>query len=102
MKKCEYCGFENEDDAMFCGGCGHKLKENFEESKEEFTPLIPVEVDEKDVLNEKLVEENSNSNEEETDSDTPVTDSEEEEDLGFDVDEPEDLGFEMEKRIGRN
>lgn len=99
MKKCEYCGFENEDDAMFCGGCGHKLKENFEESKEEFTPLIPVEVDEKDVLNEKLVEENSNSNEEETDSDTPVTDSEEEEDLGFDVDEPEDLGFEMEKEL---
>lgn len=99
MKKCEYCGFENEDDAMFCGGCGHKLKENFEESKEEFTPLIPVEVDEKDVPNEKLVEEDSNSNEEETDSDTPVTDSEEKENLEFDVDEPEDLGFEMEKEL---
>lgn len=99
MKKCEYCGFENEDDAMFCGGCGHKLKENFEESKEEFTPLIPVEVGEKDVPNEKLVEEDSNSNEEETDSDTPETDSEEEENLGFDVDEPEDLGFEMEKEL---
>ncbi len=25
MKKCPYCGFENKDDAVFCGGCGEEL-----------------------------------------------------------------------------
>ena len=45
MKKCTYCGFENEDDAMFCGGCGNKFEDSFEDSKEEFTPLIPIEVE---------------------------------------------------------
>ena len=89
MKKCANCGFENEDDAMFCGGCGNKFEDSFENSKEEFTRLVPVEVD----------EENLNSNEEEMKPVAPVTDSEEEEDLGFDVDEPEDLGFEMEKEL---
>lgn len=93
MKKCTYCGFENEDDAVFCGGCGNKFEDSFEDSKEEFTPLIPIEVEEDDVSKNTIDEEEVNSNEKET---KLVTDSEEEEDLEFDVDEPADLGFEME------
>lgn len=96
MKKCTYCGFENEDDAMFCGGCGNKFEDSFEDSKEEFTPLIPIEVEEDDVSKNTIDEEEVNSNEKET---KLVTDSEEEEDLEFDMDEPEDLGFEMEKEL---
>lgn len=35
MSKCKYCDFEN-DDALFCGGCGHKI-----EDKESKIPVIP-------------------------------------------------------------
>lgn len=36
MSKCKYCDFENDDDALFCGGCGHKI-----EDKESKIPVIP-------------------------------------------------------------
>lgn len=56
MKKCVYCGFENEDEAMFCGGCGHK----FEEDQESITND---ELDNDPVENEKEIDDNSNLSE---------------------------------------
>ena len=46
MKKCGYCGFENEEDAVFCGSCGKKLEDS-NEVKEVKRPTIPPVVNQK-------------------------------------------------------
>lgn len=72
MKKCGYCGFENEEDAVFCGSCGKKLEDS-NEVKEVKRPTIPP------VVNQK---------------------TEEVEDLGFDFgEEPADEVYETEQEV---
>lgn len=46
MKKCGYCGFENEEDAVLCGSCGKKLEDS-NEVKEVKRPTIPPVVNQK-------------------------------------------------------
>lgn len=109
MIKCKYCGFENDEEALYCGGCGHKIED-------ESTYSVIQEDVSKDTEDKELgfdIEENpvdeapetKDSNDEDLgfvieDEETPETKDANEDELGFDLekDKGEDLGFEVEEK----
>ena len=111
MIKCKYCGFENDEEALYCGGCGHKIED-------ESTDSVIQEDASKDTEDKKLGFDNENKQSDEVPETTqeddelgfdieenpvdeaPETKDANEDELGFDLEEDkgEDLGFEVEEK----